>query len=55
MIPQARFATERSEKHGPDLEVICCRDADCARDGKGHYQAEQNFRNPFNGFEYPVG
>jgi hypothetical protein len=52
MIPPRQIAAERSNQQGADRHLIRSRDTDGARDRQRHYQAEQNFGEPFNRFEY---
>ena len=50
-----QIAAKRGDQHGPDLQTVRCCDADRARNGEGHYQAKQDFGNPFDWFKHPVG
>src|SRR5262249_54095025 len=50
--PPHQIAAERGNQHRADRHLICSRDTDGARDRQRHYQAEQNFGEPLNRFEY---
>src|SRR5215467_9594428 len=50
--PPRQIAAERGNQHRADRHLICSRDTDGARDRQRHYQAEQNFGEPLNRFEY---
>src|SRR5262249_9914728 len=48
-------AAEWREGAGPNLDAICGYDAECQGEGKRHYQAEQDLRDPVNRFEDSIG
>src|SRR5262249_6971201 len=50
-----QVAAERAEQHGSNLDGICGYDAQRQREGKRHYQAEQNLRDPLHRLEDSLG
>src|SRR5215471_6184520 len=50
-----QVTAECGEEHGPNLDAVCGYDAEGQGEGKRHYQAEQDLRNPVHRFEDSIG
>jgi hypothetical protein len=46
-----QIAAKRAEEHGPNLDCVCGHDAERQSEGKRHYQAEQDLRDPVHRFQ----
>jgi hypothetical protein len=50
-----KVTAECGEEHGPNLDAVCGYDAQGQGEGKRHYQAKQDFRNPVHRLEDSIG
>src|SRR5215471_14833118 len=50
-----QVTAECGEEHGPNLDAVCGYDAEGQGEGKRHYQAEQDLRDPVCRFEDSIG